>query len=330
MRYLTRGLAAVSAGLLVACGEGVQATDTSGESAAAVTEAAYLDIEMTSGDLAGLYKNAGEDSAIVLIIPGSGPTDLDGNTASGGRTNSYKYLAEGLAGKGISSVRVDKRGMFSSAAAGDPNQVTVEIYAQDYSEWVERIRNETGADCVYILGHSEGAMMGSAAALANKNVCGLILVAGAGRPMGVVLREQLKANPANRTILKEAFEIIGKLEQGERVPTSNMNRVLRRKLFGAEVQDFWISTLKIDPAILAKAANKRTLILHGVTDIQTSVEDAKRLAETTGGKLVLIPGVNHILKKAPMNRRKNLKTYKQPDLPISQDVVDAIAEFVRE
>ena len=328
MRYLTRGLAAVSAGLLIACGEGVQATDTSGKSAAAVTEAAYPDIKMTSGDLAGLYKNAGLDTPVVLIIPGSGPTDLDGNSALGDKTNSYKYLAEGLASKGISSVRVDKRGMFSSAGAGDPNQVTVEIYAQDYSDWVERIRTKTGVTCVYILGHSEGAMMGSAAALVNKNVCGLILVAGAGRPMGVGLREQLKANPANRTILKEAFEIIGKLEQGERVPTSNMNRVLRRKLFGAEIQDFWISTLKIDPAILAKAADKRTLIIHGETDLQTSVEDAKRLAETTGGELVLIPGVNHILKKAPMNRRKNLKTYNKPDLPISTDVVDAIVKFV--
>ena len=209
-----------------------------------------------------------------------------------------------------------------------PNQVTVEIYAQDYSDWVNTIRAETGASCVYVLGHSEGAMMGSAGAVVNSNICGLILVAGAGRPMGNVLREQLKANPANRTILKEAFEIIGKLEQGERVPTSNMKRVLRRKLFGAEVQNFWISVMKIDPSSLAKAANKKTLIIHGETDIQTSVEDAKRLAEATGGKLVLIPGVNHILKEAPKNRRKNLKTYNQPELPISTDVVDAIVEFV--
>ena len=328
MKLLSQTLVAFSASLLIACGGDVQVSQAAETSADITIPDAYPDVPMASGDLAGLYKNAGEESAVVLIIPGSGPTDLNGNNASGGQSNSYKYLAEGLAENAISSVRVDKRGMFSSAAAGDPNQVTAEIYAQDYSDWVNTIRAETGADCVYILGHSEGAMMGSAAALVNKNVCGLILVSGAGRPLGDVLREQLKANPANRTILKEAFEIIEKLEQGKRVPTSNMNRALRRSLFPAEIQDFWISTLKIDPEMLAKAANKKTLVIQGETDLQTSIEDAKRLAEATGGKLVLLPGVNHVLKEAPMNRRKNFKTYNQPDVPISPAVGEAIATFV--
>jgi hypothetical protein len=84
---------------------------------------------ISSGDLSGLYLNAGHNGPVILIVPGSGPTDLDGNNSLGIETNSYKLMAEALAAEGISTVRVDKRGLFSSEAAGDPNAVTVDIYA---------------------------------------------------------------------------------------------------------------------------------------------------------------------------------------------------------
>ena len=62
---------------------------------------------------------------VVLIIPGSGPTDMDGNSAAlPGKNNSLKYLAEGLAGKGIASLRYDKRGIASSASAGKDESVS--------------------------------------------------------------------------------------------------------------------------------------------------------------------------------------------------------------
>lgn len=57
---------------------------------------------------------------IVLLIAGSGPTDMDGNTNSGGfsmKNNSLKLLAEGLAQRGIATLRFDKRGIASSSAA---------------------------------------------------------------------------------------------------------------------------------------------------------------------------------------------------------------------
>ena len=64
-------------------------------------------------------------------MPRSGRIDRDGNSRDGLRASTYRLLAEGLAARGVSSVRVDKRGLFSSAAAGDANAVTVDIYAGD-------------------------------------------------------------------------------------------------------------------------------------------------------------------------------------------------------
>src|SRR5579872_958445 len=55
--------------------------------------------------------------AMALIIPGSGPTDRDGNSPLGVKGSTYRLLAEGLAAHGIGTVRIDKRGMFASTAA---------------------------------------------------------------------------------------------------------------------------------------------------------------------------------------------------------------------
>src|ERR1043165_3945869 len=56
---------------------------------------------------------------LAVIIAGSGPTDRDGNSPMlQGKNNSLKMLAEGLAARGIASVRYDKRGIAGSAKAG--------------------------------------------------------------------------------------------------------------------------------------------------------------------------------------------------------------------
>ena len=108
-----------------------------------------------------------------------------------------------------------------------------------------------------------------------------------------------------------------------------MNAALR-PLFAEQVQDFMISLMQTDPAHLAKSAHKDTLIIQGNHDLQVSVADAEILAEATSGRLVIIDGMNHVLKDAPKSRRKNITTYKNPDLPISDDVVEAIRDFVGE
>ena len=78
-------------------------------------------LNTSTGALKGKMVTPNQESGypVVLIIPGSGPTDMDGNSAAlPGKNNSLRYLAEGLAGKGIASLRYDKRGIASSASAG--------------------------------------------------------------------------------------------------------------------------------------------------------------------------------------------------------------------
>jgi pimeloyl-ACP methyl ester carboxylesterase len=268
---------------------------------------------------------------VVLIIPGSGPTDRDGNNPLGVKAASYRLLAESLAQRGVRSVRIDKRGMFASAAAiPDANKVTVQDYADDVHAWIDVIKSKTGASCVWVLGHSEGGLVALAAAQRPEGLCGLILVSTAGRPLGAILREQLQANPANAPLLGDAGQAIAALERGERSDVSTMHPALQR-LFAPTVQGFLISTMRLDPVALIRAYQGPVWVLQGDKDLQVGVGDAQRLGQAgTRARVVILEGVNHVLKSvAGTSRAANLATYADPDLPIAPSVADAVSAAVQ-
>ena len=281
--------------------------------------------------LAGTLVDAGPGSPIVLIIPGSGPTDRDGNSPLGVKAGSYRQLADALAKETVSSVRIDKRGMFGSKrAVASANRVNMADYAKDTHSWVSSIRRQTGAKCVWLLGHSEGGLVALTAAQKPNGICGVIAIAAVGRKIGTVLRGQLAANPANAPYLTAADSAIAKLEAGKRVDPASLPPPLR-KLFAEDVQSLLIDLFAENPARLAGSLKLPLLILQGDRDIQVTVEDAKALAAAQPrAQLVLLSGVNHVL-KVPQgaDRAANLRAYADPSLPIAPSAVHAIAGFVK-
>ena len=298
---------------------------------AAAAASAAITAPGPQGPLEGTLLDAGKSAPVVLIIPGSGPTDRDGNNPLGVTAAPYRLLAEALAAKGVSSARIDKRGMFGSkAAVADANKVTIADYAADTHNWVDAIHKRTGAKCVWVLGHSEGALVALASAQNPDGMCGVILVSGAGRRMSDIIREQLRANPANAPVLDSAMAAIDSLEQGRHVDVTDMHPALQR-LFAPQVQDFLIDMFRQDPARLAAAVKLPMLIVQGERDVQVSVADAKALATAQPkARLVLIPAMNHVLKDvASDDRAANVATYADPSLPVDSTAVDAIASFVK-
>ncbi|EAQ28729.1 Alpha/beta hydrolase [Erythrobacter sp. NAP1] len=284
------------------------------------------------GELAGTLIAPEEGKPLVLIVPGSGPTDRDGNNPMGVTAASYRLLAEALAERGIGSLRIDKRGMFGSKAAiPDPNDVTIGGYADDVAAWAQVAKSETSVECVFVLGHSEGGLVTLAAAQEAGDLCGILLVASVGRPLGDTLREQLQSNPANAVVLDEAFAAIDKLEAGERVDTQDMHRGLL-PLFNPAVQGFLIDMFARNPAELAASVQVPMLIVAGGKDIQTPVSDAEALAEgQPEAKLVVIEDMNHVLKTVEGDTRlANMATYSDSSLPIHPELVEAVVAFVEE
>lgn len=286
------------------------------------------------GDLAGLIEGAlSADAPVVLIHPGSGPTDRDGNSPLGVQAATYRLLAEGLAERGIASVRIDKRGMYESAdAVPDPNAGSVEAYVADIHAWTDAIRERSGAPCVWLLGHSEGALHSMAAAAARpEGVCGLLLVAAPGRNLAVIIREQIAAAPGTGPLMEQVDSVLARITAGEPVPAEEIHPGLRA-IFAPAVQPFLTSLFNADPARLLAAHDLPVLILTGREDIQTTEADAQALAEARpDARLVLLEGVNHPLKSVPEgDRAANIATYANPDLPLAPGVVETIADFVLE
>lgn len=286
------------------------------------------------GALHGTLLPPAKGGPVLLIIPGSGPTNRDGDNPLGVRAASYRLLAEGLAARGIGSVRIDKRGMFASAAAADPNAVTLAAYADDVRSWVASIRARTGAACVWLAGHSEGGLVALAAAQPGEGqdmdgLCGVILLSTPGRPLGVVMREQFKANPANAPILDQALGALDRLEQRESVDASALHPALQ-PLFAPQVQPYLMDMLVHDPAAQAARVALPMLIVQGGRDLQVTPADAEALhGAQPGARLAILPAVNHVLKTVPSDDpAANMATYADPALPIAPDVVAAIVDFV--
>jgi pimeloyl-ACP methyl ester carboxylesterase len=292
----------------------------------------YVEAAGPAGPLKGVMLSPGAPPGpVALIIPGSGPTDRDGNSPLGIRASTYKLLAQDLAARGMTTVRIDKRGMFASAAATpDANAVTIADYVNDVNSWVAALQKRTGAACVWLIGHSEGGLVAMAASRKQAGICGLVLIAAAGRPLGEVMREQIKANPANGPLVGQAMSAIDSLEQGRRVDTAGMHPALQG-LFAPQVQGFLISAFSYDPRRLLADEQKPVLVLQGKRDIQVSVADAQLLNQAAAhATLVLLPDVNHALKSVVSDdRRANLATYADPGLPLAPDVASSIADVIK-
>ncbi len=282
-------------------------------------------LKTASGDLEGTLISSSSNSSktIALIIAGSGPTDRDGNNPAM-MNNSLRMLANGLDKNGINSLRYDKRGIGKSRQAGlKETDLRFENYINDVKAWTNYLRNELRFNNIIVIGHSEGSLIGMIASQSN-NVSKFISIAGAGQSADKIIREQLKSQPMSVTI--PANTILDKLVKGETV--SDVPPILS-SLLRPSVQPYIISWFKYDPQKEIAKLKIPVLIIQGTTDIQVGTDDANRLAKALPkAKLVIIEGMNHIMKQAPADRQMNILTYTQPDLALNKELIDAIIPFI--
>jgi len=291
-----------------------------------------------TGSISGtlLVPKADKKIPVVLIIAGSGPTDRDGNsTALPGKSNTYKMLAEALAAEGVASLRYDKRAIGESraAAGGSEAGLRFDMYVDDAAGWIAQLRGDARFSRVIVAGHSEGSLVGMVAANKAK-ADAFVSIAGIAHRASDVIRDQLRPQiGAIASLWQDSESILTSLDQGKVVdplPASIQAIPGLASLYRPSVQPYMISWFKYVPSVEIARLNIPVLLLQGTTDIQVSVDEAKALkAAKPDAELVLIDGMNHVLKTAPADRAQNAATYSNPDLPIVPEVPKAILAMAK-
>ncbi|MGI8313576.1 alpha/beta hydrolase [Halobacillus mangrovi] len=301
---------------------------SSGDHKSKQDEEEFMTIETDTGTLYGsiALPEKGSIFPVALIIPGSGPTDRNGN-GPGGKNNSLKLLAEQLAAQGIASVRYDKRGAGKNAQAVIPQkEIRFEQFVQDASRWMENLNNDGRFNKLAVIGHSQGSLVGMAGAK-EADVDAFISIAGAGRPIDQILNDQLK-DSLPEDAYQESLSILNALRKGDTVPEVSNSL---QSVFHPTVQPFLMSWMEYDPQEVIKSLDVPVLLVSGEHDIQVPVKDAELLKDAKpDAELLMIEKMNHVLKEAPEDREENLTTYGDPSKPLAEGLVPGIVEFLKE
>lgn len=266
--------------------------------------------------------NSGSDR-LAIIIGGSGPTDRDGNQ-NFLKTYNLKKLAQELALNGIATFRYDKRIVKQiKMNSVDPN-IKFDDFVSDATDVVQYFKSKQKFKNIYIIGHSQGSLIGMLAS--QQDVNGFISIAGAGQSIDAVIIEQVeKTAPMFTEDTKRVFDL---LRSGK--TTTDYPQALT-SIFDSSLQEFMMSWMKYDPAVVIKKLDLPVLIVNGTKDLQVSVAEAQLLHEASKtSELVVIDRMNHVLFIIHGDAQENAKSYNDSRGKVSEELITRIVDFIKQ
>ncbi len=261
---------------------------------------------------------------LVIFIPGSGPTDRNGNSGMM-KNNSLKFLAEAISNQNIATYRFDKSVLTAVKKEGfKEDNIRFEDQVEEVKALISHFKLNKSFSKIYLIGHSEGSLVGM---LASKiGVDGFISLAGAGRPIDEIIVEQISKQAP--FLKDDTVKILEELKKGKMVEEVNPYLI---SLFRKSVQPYLISWIKYHPQQEIHQLKIPVLIINGNKDIQVPASDAELLKEANlDAELVIIQNMNHIFKKIEGDFVENQQSYTNPDLPVMPDLVTAIVKFINQ
>ncbi|MCS7459201.1 alpha/beta fold hydrolase [Paenibacillus doosanensis] len=275
----------------------------------------------------------------VVFVHGSGPLDKDETI---GANKPFRDLAEGLAKKGIASLRYDKRtytyGKQMIQELGGSLTVEEEtIQDAIFASRMLKTDPRVDANRVFMIGHSLGGMLAPRIDAEGGDFAGLVILAGTLRTLEEVIIEQ------NEVSLKQ-------LDESQREMASQQIQALKDKfdsitgmseetaqqslLFGA-VYAWYLKEMHQHPVKeYLSNINKPVFVLQGDKDVQVSVErDFNQyqaiLKDHPNASCKLYPGLNHLFMKAIYGTLKDIwEEYNVPQT-VDETIIEDIAKWIQ-
>jgi len=268
-----------------------------------------------------LSPKASEKPSLAIIIAGSGPTNRNGNQ-NFLKNNSLKKLAEGLSNYGIATFRYDKRIVKQIRQGNVDKDIMFDDFVNDASDVISYFKSKGTFGKIYVIGHSQGSLVGMLAAKGKAD--GFISLAGAGNNIGDVLVDQVTQMAPKLGV--ETRRIVNTLKEGK---TTTDYPAALASLFGPDLQPFMINWIKYNPTEILKSLEIPILIINGTKDLQVSESEAK-LLKTSNEKatLTIIENMNHVLFEIEGDDLENSKSYNESFRPISPQLVSSIKDFI--
>lgn len=256
----------------------------------------------------------------VVTITGSGLQDRDEALPGVPGYRPFRELADTLSRRGIAVLRLDDRGFGESG--GDPTRATTADFANDIRAALAylRTRRDIDANKLFLVGHSEGAIIAPMIASTDPTLRGIVLLAGSARNGRAVLKSQVRW-------LAENGQVPGGL------PVDSVVKLQEAALDSADKTQPWMHYfLAYDPIATARKVTVPVLVLEGQNDRQVSTDQAQLLGsafQAGGDKDVTVhvfPGLNHLFLADPTG---NPMTYAQlPSTKIGPQVLGTIADWI--
>ena len=279
-----------------------------------------------------LPNGAGPFPAIVLVH-GSGPNDRDETV---GPNKPFKDLALGLASRGIAVLRYEKRThKYPNIVDSLKGQFTVmDETVDDALSAVGFLRNieEIDPNRIVILGHSLGGTLVPRMAGLYPRLAGFIIMAGAARPLPVLMKEQYryifnldgKISKTEHRKLNQLDSLIALITSPEYLNKANPTELI----LGAPPA-YWKDLLQYDPLKYADHLRKPILVMQGGKDYQVTKKDfllwKQHLQSDPKVVFKFYPHLNHLFMEC-----KGTPSPSNYEIPahVAPEVINDIARWV--
>ncbi|MEK4934056.1 MULTISPECIES: alpha/beta hydrolase family protein [Bacillus] len=242
-----------------------------------------------------------------------------------GLNRPFADIAHGLAENGIASIRYDKR---SYAYPNDVSDVETE-YLYDAKEAVRLAKEDKRVDSnrIYLIGHSQGGLLGPKIAQDNPEIKGFVSMAGTLRRLEDIVLTQTtlrleQENLSNERKKEELDNTKAGVDKIKKLNSSDKTEVIL-----GYPASYWNSLNKIDGASIVKNLSIPMFIIQGTTDFHVLEKvDYKLWQETLEDKdnvsFKVYPGLSHLFMPGGSADKFDGSIYNKPAHVDSQVIKD--------